>query len=442
MPHSRFAEKDDLVKCILTICVLVSLSTLMLGQQPFTPEIPRVWDDKAMEEMEIPLPPPAPRPTHVSATYYYSIPEVTIYKTYPRVGADKQAEYFESLKQKEPVIAFDLAQLETEADWVQAGALVFRTTLNPVPLQPNAGQSYVIRRKGVIESTIGTCASCHSQRQPDGTFADGAPSANTNLFARGPFPESLVTQRREMRILFSTPWLDPDPNMNLAVPLTSDALAMLGRPSGGLSHRIGSSLHYPVQIPSLIGLRDRKYFDHSGRHRHRTIGDLMRYAALADISFGVERLQRYGDFVPGAADFKTLPDPKTLVRFSDAQLYALALYIYSLQPPPNPNKPDALSAAGERIFAREGCATCHTPPMYTNNKLIPADGFTVPAEHRAKYDILDMRIGVDSYSTLKTRRGSGYYKVPSLKDVLDAPGARAQWFRWQPRGMVRLATTE
>jgi hypothetical protein len=41
----------------------------------------------------------------------------------------------------------------------------------------------------------------------------------------------------------------------------------------------------------------------------------------------------------------------------------------------------------------------------------------VPAEHRAKYDILDMRIGVDSYSTLRTRRGSGYYKVPSLKDV-------------------------
>ena len=46
-----------------------------------------------------------------------------------------------------------------------------------------------------------------------------------------------------------------------------------------------------------------------------------------------------------------------------------------------------------------------------------ADGFTVPAGHRAKYDILDTRIGVDSYSTLKTRRGSGYYKVPSLKNV-------------------------
>ena len=74
---------------------------------------------------------PAPRPTHVSATYYYSIPELTIYKTYPRVGPDKQLSYFESLKQQEPVIAFDPAELQTEADWVRAGALVFRTTLNP-----------------------------------------------------------------------------------------------------------------------------------------------------------------------------------------------------------------------------------------------------------------------------------------------------------------------
>jgi hypothetical protein len=205
--------------------------------------------------------------------------------------------------------------------------------------------------------------------------------------------------------------------MDLAAPLTQAQLTMLARPPGGLTHRIGSSLQCPLQIPSLIGVRDRKYLDHSGRHRHRTIGDLMRYAALADISFGIERLQRYDNFIPGAVDFKMLPDPKTLVRFSDEQLYALALYIYSLQSPPNPNKPDALSDAGQRIFSREGCARCHTPPLYTNNRLIPADGFTVPAEHRARYDILDARIGVDSYSTLKTRRGSGYYKVPSLRDV-------------------------
>lgn len=150
----------------------------------------------------------------------------------------------------------------------------------------------------------------------------------------------------------------------------------------------------------------------------------------------MERFQHYGGFIPGADDFKTLPDPKTLVRFSDAQLYAMALYIYSLQPPPNPNRPDTLSASGERVFQRQGCATCHPPPLYTNNKLIPVDGFSVPQEHRAKYDIMDVRIGLDSFSTLKTRRGTGYYKVPSLKDVWMRPvlehngsiGSLEEWF--------------
>lgn len=205
----------------------------------------------------------------------------------------------------------------------------------------------------------------------------------------------------------------------------------------GSPDRIGSTLTYPVQIPSLIGLKNWKYFDHSGRHRHRSIGDVMRYAAMADATSGMERYQRYGDFIPGAPDFKTLPDPKTLVRFSDAQLYALALYLYSLKSPPNPNKTDALSTRGERVFQSEGCDRCHREPLYTNNRLIPADGFMVPPEHRAKYDILSSeRIGVDSHSTLKTRRGTGYYKVPSLKDVWLRPvlshngviGTLEEWF--------------
>jgi hypothetical protein len=95
----------------------------------------------------------------------------------------------------------------------------------------------------------------------------------------------------------------------------------------------------------------------------------------------------------------------------------VALYVYSLQPPPHPNKFDAAATRGKKIFEREGCSSCHTPPMYTNNKLTPAEGFTVPADHRAKYEILSMSVGTDADLTLKTRRGTGYYKVPSLKGV-------------------------
>lgn len=88
----------------------------------------------------------------------------------------------------------------------------------------------------------------------------------------------------------------------------------------------------------------------------------MRYAALNNEA---DDLASYDEFVPSAPDFRTLPASDKLVvtpgdRYSDEQLYALALYVYSLKPPPNPNKFDAVAAHGQKIFKREGCAGCHT----------------------------------------------------------------------------------
>jgi CxxC motif-containing protein (DUF1111 family) len=105
------------------------------------------------------------------------------------------------------------------------------------------------------------------------------------------------------------------------------------------------------------------------------------------------------------------------MRYSDEQLYALALYIYSLKPPPNPNRFDGPARRGKQVFAREGCAGCHTPPLYTNNKLIPADGFTPPHDHFERFGVLLKRVGTDPAYALQTRKATGYYKVPSLKGV-------------------------
>ena len=41
----------------------------------------------------------------------------------------------------------------------------------------------------------------------------------------------------------------------------------------------------------------------------------------------------------------------------------------------------------------------------------------MPDEHRKKFDILQFPVGTDPNLTLKTRRGTGYYKVPSLKGL-------------------------
>jgi cytochrome c peroxidase len=91
--------------------------------------------------------------------------------------------------------------------------------------------------------------------------------------------------------------------------------------------------------------------------------------------------------------------------------------VFAPYTPTNPNVFDAVAAQGQQVFNRAGCPACHTPPLYTNNTLTPADGFTVPPDHREKYDILPISVGTDPDLALKTRRGTGYYKVPSLKGV-------------------------
>ena len=73
--------------------------------------------------------------------------------------------------------------------------------------------------------------------------------------------------------------------------------------------------------------------------------------------------------------------------------------------------------SGKKVFDSEPCAGCHTPPLYTNNKLTVAAGFTPPADHFSKHDILNVSVGTDPNLALRTRRGTGYYKVPSLKGV-------------------------
>jgi len=101
----------------------------------------------------------------------------------------------------------------------------------------------------------------------------------------------------------------------------------------------------------------------------------------------------------------------------DEALYALTVYIYALQPPLNPHVPDPAAAMGRRIFEREGCPGCHTPPLYTSNRLTLALGFQQPPEHGKFLNILPVTVGTDPGLALKTRKGTGYYKVPSLKGV-------------------------
>ena len=107
----------------------------------------------------------------------------------------------------------------------------------------------------------------------------------------------------------------------------------------------------------------------------------------------------------------------TKPRYTDEQLYAMIQYVYSLQPPPNPNKMDDLAMHGQAIFEREWCSRCHSGDTYGGSKLTPVGGFKTPDNHCAADDIYEKLVGTDPNLALSTRKGTGLYRVPLLRGV-------------------------
>ena len=433
-------------------CVACALACLSIASGPggqdasrsWSPTIPRTWDDDALRSTELPLARPEVSPAHISSDYYYRMPVRPVYKSYPVYRPDREPPgYFERLAQQEPQIVFDEQTLTTEQTWIDAGRIVFAAPIefdssgqlfsgvrdlrwyerNRVPVAKDGVlpfMHYVVRQKGKVELGVLSCAMCHTRVMPDGTTITGAQGSfpDDRAFSYETRTEAaqardtnapLAELRRFVRRNYAAPWLASDPNAAAERMTLDEIAAVFEAIVPGVCARQGSSPFFPPRIPDLIGVKDRRYLDASGLVRHRSVGDLMRYAALNQ---GGDLLSQYGSFRP-----KDLPDPKSQSRYSDAQLYALSLFIYSLTPPRNPNPFDATAARGKDVFERAGCATCHTPPLYTNNKLTPAPGFTVPPTTPAADDVLRVSVGTDPRLTLQTRRGTGYYKVPSLKGV-------------------------
>src|SRR5262249_45357382 len=148
--------------------------------------------------------------------------------------------------------------------------------------------------------------------------------------------------------------------------MSLEELGPLNTPRPGTFPRFNGSPFFMTKIPDLIGVKGRHYLDATGSHLNRGREDLARSAILVpNTDAGSVGPHRF------VADNVR----KLTFRHSDEAMYALARYIDALEPPPNPNPPTEQTAIGARVFAREGCAGCHTPPLYTNNKLTAVDGF-------------------------------------------------------------------
>jgi hypothetical protein len=418
------------------LILLLSTITSLATAQAFHPDVPRAWDDREVETFEVPLAQPDRSARYLSAAEYYALDVMPIYRSYPVYAPGREpAGYMESLKDKEPEIVFDPAKLHTQEDWIRAGAIVFRAgrayMLADTNLARNADAlrslqvpvtregivpffEYVVRKKGVVEVGITSCANCHTRVLPDGTAVEGGqgsfPLAGRDAWARSHDQRPDRDQRAlnfELKI-YGAPWVErPD---ELFATTAFEQIRRLQATQPGVIPREGTSSAFPVHIPSLIGIKDLRYLDATGLTRHRSIADLMRYAIVNQDFFGggLQITAHYGDFQP--ANIKQS-------RYSDEQLYALALYLYSRQPPPDPNPFDENARRGQRIFQQQGCSVCHTPPLYTNNRLTPAVGFRIPEQLRKTDEIIDISVGTDSALALRSRRGTGFYKVPSLRGV-------------------------
>ncbi len=408
-------------RATIAFCLLSAFAT----GQTFHPDIPQAWSDREIEAFLVPLAQRDRSPRFLNSEAYYALKVRPIYRTYPVYAPHSEpAGYMEGLKQKEPEVVFDASRLRTEQDWINAGELVFDSSpmpgdpASPLQLAMVAGAPatrdgvipffrYVIRKKGVVEIGSGTSGSgCHTRLMPDGSVLKGAQGSLPlgQIFASIP-----AVAIRIRWTLFGTPWVVKREEFE-SIGIDEYARRNAAMQPGVLG-RHGTSDLSPSKVPSLIGLQEIRYLDSTGLMRHRTTGDLMRYAIA---NYGLDITAHYGDFQPSPVSTGFAENG---TRFSDEQLYALALYIYSLKPPRNPNRLDEQAVRGQRVFQQQGCIGCHTPPLYTNNKLTVAHGFTVPDDLRRTLDILDVSVGTDPILAMQTRRGTGFYKVPSLRGV-------------------------
>jgi mono/diheme cytochrome c family protein len=417
--------------------------------KPWTPNIPVVWDEAALADWATPVAGLNVRPMLISAKEYYTF-TIENLRTYPVYFPGREPEgYWDMLTHVGPKPLIEPEKLKNESDWIEAGRRVFEeiddlelrtfdqkiitaarsvqtfkaVKAYPLPDGTVVSMRWVPTKQGVALS-FSNCSACHLLHMQDGTKVPGA----SGLARTGPANPLFVALHRANRIVgrvapfqsvvdepygislyraYGVPWLNSDDNERLKAMTAAD-FAAVGVFRGGAVLRWNGNPFYPVKVPDLIGIKARKYLDHTASHLHRGNGDLMRYAAM--VSFADS-----ADFGP---HHMLLGGVKRVeARLPDEALYALGLYIYSLQPPRNPNAFDEKAKAGQAIFSRAGCPTCHTPPLYTNNKLTLAEGFTPPNDKPTTLDILPISVHTDPGLALQTRKGTGYYKVPSLKGV-------------------------
>jgi hypothetical protein len=437
------------VRWVMLASVLIAFGMIVRAAQT---RAPVVWDDRALAEWATPLAALKVRPAVYSAAEYYAVPADNL-RTYPVYRPDQEPSgYWEELQKKKPEPLVDVSKIHSTQDWIDAGARAFREIDNPLARIGGAGliakvrdsqtfagvtglgdgtvrePRWVVTERGLM-LTSGGCSSCHANIGPDRMLRFAAPPGRRPdspgregvASALGALPEMrrtrLVVGEETLgsvfRRTFDVPW-DPDPRMQPYFDLTDERRgAALVASAHGVIARPNGSPFYGTRIPDLQILRYSRYIDATGTHRLRGPEDVARYAALISdgdpMTFGTHRML-------------TDAQRKLKYRYADEVLYAIGMYLLSLEPPKNPNPPPAdLVARGEQVFRRENCQSCHPAPNYTTGELTPAAGFETPSNHPNISDVRNRSVATDAGLALRTRKGTGFYKIPTLRGLWYRP---------------------
>jgi len=410
----------------------------------------RIWNDEDLATWATPVAGLGVRPSLVSEKDYYAAP-VDDLRTYPVYHPNREPKgYREWMKSQGPQPIISPENLGTRADWIEAGRQVFEQLDTPgsrssdpavlayfsdaaaIDAHVDAGHEamtpegvlydyrWVVARDGTLQMSLASCQGCHTRRMPDGTFLPGAPS-NFDV-ADSPATDVMTGNLRlskslsfgqEIYAASGVPWVEGDVHERFKTMSDEDVIGFMsqdsGEPPGTMFVRFNGSPFAKTRMADLRGIAHRKYLDATATHLHRGPEDLARYCILVEFAdcatFGEHRM---------------LPPDITAVprRPSDEAVYAMALYLESLEVPESPYPFDEQVKLGQEIFEVEGCGECHTPPHYTSNKLVAAPGFEPPEDANSLgLDVSRRRVGTDPFLATKTRKGTGYYKIPSLRGV-------------------------